>query len=265
MAQVTSKDGTIIDLDKKGSGPLLVLVAGALQHRAVDQTTPAMADDLAEHFTVINYDRRGRGPSTDMAPYATQREIEDIEALIDANGGKGGLFGMSSGAVLALEATAALAGKVTSAFLYEPPINPASTSADAQKLHADMAALGDKGDREAMLTSFVFYTGMPEEALQGFKQSPDWAPFVAVAPTLEHDYRILADARETDAPPARWGNITVPVMVANGDASFPFMDAGAAWVAGGVPGAQRLILPGQSHEFDPKVLGPELIRFFSQH
>lgn len=264
MPKVTSRDGTIIDFDRQGSGPLLILVAGALQHRAADEATPAMAEALSDQFTVVNYDRRGRGPSTDTAPYATQREVEDIEALIDANGAKGGLFGMSSGAVLALEATAGLPGKVTSAFLYEPPIDPASSPAQAQKLHAEMAALEKTGDREAMLTSFVFYTGMPEEALQGFKHSPAWAQFVAVALTLEHDYRVLADARETDAPPQRWGQIAVPVMVAHGDASFPFMEAGAKWVAAGVPGAQRQVIAGQSHEFDPAVLAPKLRQFFAQ-
>lgn len=262
MPTVTSRDGTIIDYDRIGSGPLIILVAGALQHRAADQSTPVMAEELSSRFTVVNYDRRGRGPSTDTEPYATKREIEDIEALIDANGGTAGLFGMSSGAVLALEATAALPGKVTSAFLYEPPIDPDSSPADARKLHADMAALRQSGDREAMLTSFLFYTGMPEGALEGFKQSPDWALFLSVAPTLEHDYRVLADARDTETPPARWGSIAVPVMVANGDASFPFMEAGAAWVAAGVPGAQRRVLAGQSHEFDPRVLAPELARFF---
>lgn len=261
MPTVTSRDGTIIDYDRRGSGPVVVLVAGALQHRAADQSTPLMADDLADRFTMINYDRRGRGPSTDTLPYGTQREIEDIEALIDANGGSAGLFGMSSGAVLALEATAALPGKVTSAFLYEPPIDPSSSPAQSQQLHADMAALTETGDRDAMLTSFMFYTGMPDDALDGFKQSPDWAQFLTVAPTLEHDYRVLADARREETPPARWQNIAVPVMIANGDASFPFMDAGAAWVASGIPGAQRRVLAGQSHEFDPKVLGPVLGKF----
>lgn len=126
-----------------------------------------------------------------------------------------------------------------------------------------MAALAETGDWDAMLTSFVLYTGMPEDALQGFKQSPDWAAFLAVAPTLEHDYRILAEARASHETPARWRNIAVPVLVANGDASFPFMSAGADWVASGVPGAQRRAIAGQSHEFDPKVLGPVLRDFFT--
>ena len=264
MPTVTSRDGTIIDFDRKGAGPVLVLVAGALQHRAMDENTPQMADDLAQSFTVINYDRRGRGSSSDTAPYATQREIEDIEALINAHGGTAGVFGMSSGAVLALEATAALPHKISAALLYEPPIDPTDSPAEYQKRHADMAALAKTGDRDAMLTSFIAYTGMPAEALAEFKQSPVWRTFLSVAPTLEYDYRVLADARDSDGAPARWGKIAVPVMVVNGDASFPFMEAAADWVAAAVPGAQRRVMAGQSHEYDPKALGPVLRDFFTQ-
>ena len=107
MHKVISKDGTEIAYDLHGSGPLLICVAGATQHRAVDQEgTPALARLLSPHFTVLIHDRRGRGDSTDTAPYAVQREVDDIAALIEAHGGRADLFGMSSGAVLAVEAAA---------------------------------------------------------------------------------------------------------------------------------------------------------------
>jgi pimeloyl-ACP methyl ester carboxylesterase len=85
MPIVTSKDGTTIGYDRKGYGPAIILVAGATQYRAIDPNTPLMADQLAERFTVVNYDRRGRGESTDTTPYAVAREIEDIAALVDAS------------------------------------------------------------------------------------------------------------------------------------------------------------------------------------
>lgn len=263
MPIVTSKDGTTIGYDRKGTGPAIIFVAGATQYRAVDQITPTMADDLADRFTIINFDRRGRGESGDTAPYAVAREIEDIEALIDAVGGTAGLYGMSSGAVLALEAGVALPGRVTGVLLYEPPVNPAQSSASYWKQHAEMAALSAEGKAEAMMAGFMLGVGMPPEALEGFRQSPVWPAFAAVGLTIAHDYRVMAEATDGDKPPARWQAIKVPVLVVNGDASFPFIEPGAAWVAAAVPGARRQVLAGQSHEFDPKVLGPVLTAFFA--
>ena len=103
MNTVTSKDGTTIAFDRSGEGPAIVLVGGAFQHRAIDPSTARLAELLAPSFTVYHYDRRGRGDSGDAAPYAVEREIEDIDALIQDAGGSASLFGMSSGAVLALE------------------------------------------------------------------------------------------------------------------------------------------------------------------
>src|SRR5687768_15982802 len=103
-ATVTSRDGTEIAFERSGAGPAVILVASALSDRA---DTRKLAGLLAPHFTVINYDRRGRGASGDAAGYAVEREIEDIAALIDYAGGSASLFGSSSGAVLALRAAAA--------------------------------------------------------------------------------------------------------------------------------------------------------------
>ena len=120
MNTVTSKDGTTIAYDQVGAGSPVILVAGALG----DRTSPIIADLatlLAPHFTAITYDRRGKGDSGDTLPYAVEREIEDLDALIDAVGGSAALYGISSGAVLALAAGNALPGKVTKLALYEPP------------------------------------------------------------------------------------------------------------------------------------------------
>jgi pimeloyl-ACP methyl ester carboxylesterase len=264
MPAVISRDGTTIAYDRKGQGPVIIFVAGATQYRAVDTTTPVMIDALSDRFTIVNYDRRGRGGSTDTGPYAVAREIEDIAALIDMAGGQAGLYGMSSGAILALEAGAALPGKVTGVLLYEPPIDPEQSSDNAWQQHAEMAALAAKGQGDAMMASFMAGVGMPPEAVEAFRQSPAWAGYAAVGLTLEHDYRIMAEAVDGDRPPARWHDIAVPVLVVNGDASFPFIEAGAAWVAEAVPNARRRVLPGQSHEFDPAILGPVLAEFFGR-
>lgn len=264
MPTITSKDGTVIGYDSRGSGPAIVLVAGATQYRAVDNTTPAMIDLLADRFTVLNFDRRGRGESGDTGPYAVAREVDDIAALIDVAGGRAGLFGMSSGAVLALEAAAALPEKVTGVVMYEPPIDPEQSSETSWREHAEMAALAETGDAAGMMVKFMTGVGMPPEAVEGFRQSPAWPPYEAVGLTLEHDYRILAEATDGNRAPERWQRAKMPVLVVDGDASFPFMKAGADWVAAALPNATRRTLAGQSHEFDPKVLGPVLAEFFSR-
>ncbi len=123
MKTVTSKDGTTIAYDQWGTGRVVIFVDGALQYRAFDQGMVPLAELLAPHFTVIHYDRRGRGDSTDMQPYALEREIEDIEALIDDVGGSAFLYGISSGAALAMETAIALPDKVKKLAMYEAPYN----------------------------------------------------------------------------------------------------------------------------------------------
>jgi pimeloyl-ACP methyl ester carboxylesterase len=262
MPTVTSKDGAKISYDIKGKGPAVILVAGATQHRAIDEQTPIMAEMLSDRFTIINYDRRGRGESTDGGKYAVAREIEDIAALIEAAGGSAALYGMSSGCVLALEAAAALPN-VTKVFGYEPPVDPEEKEANARKGLAEMEALAAKGQGAAMMEKFMGEVGMPPDQLEGFKQSPGWPAYASVGHTLAYDYRIMAEAIVGDRLPERWKNIRVPVMIANGDASYGFMGPGADYVARAIPGAKRQTLPGQSHEVDPKVLVPVLTEFFS--
>lgn len=262
MPQVISRDGTHIGYERQGSGPLVILVGGATQYRAVDMRTPNMVNALASDFTVVTFDRRGRGESGDTWPYAVEREVEDIAALMDAMGGEAYLFGMSSGAVLALEAAVTLPRAVKALALYEPPIDPARSAASYQQDHAEMAGLAAQGKGREMMGNFLGSVGMSPEALAGFQQSPSWPAFEAVGLTIEHDYRILADARKDDAPPERWQNAIMPVLVIDGDKSFPFMAAGADWVASGLHNAQRLTLAGQSHDVDPLVLAPLLNVFF---
>ena len=101
MNQVTSKDGTTIAYDRQGAGPAVILVGGGIVDRS--ENTP-LVPELVQHFTTYNYDRRGRGRSGDTSPYAIEREIEDIDALITEAGGSAHLYGVSSGGALVLEA-----------------------------------------------------------------------------------------------------------------------------------------------------------------
>src|SRR5438552_8290357 len=119
MEKATSKDGTQIAYDRQGKGPAVILVDGALCYRSFGPM-PGLAQLLAPHFTVYNYDRRGRGESGDTKPYAVEREVEDLEAVIDAAGGSARVCGVSSGAALALE-TANGSGRIEKLALYEPP------------------------------------------------------------------------------------------------------------------------------------------------
>jgi pimeloyl-ACP methyl ester carboxylesterase len=175
MKTVKSKDGTIIAYDQSGRGPVVILVDGALQYRAFDQGMAQIAELLSKHFTVIHYDRRGRGDSTDILPFSLQREIEDIEALIDEAGGSAFLFGISSGAALAMEAAIALPNRVKKLAMYEPPYNPEKTSREIWKEYRknlkQVLAEGRKGDAVGL---FMMLVGMPADQVEGMHQHPMW-------------------------------------------------------------------------------------------
>src|SRR5215216_3966998 len=166
MRTVTSEDGTTIAFDRSGKGPALILVGGAFEQRAMDSETAQLAalPLLAQHFTVFHYDRRGRGASTDTQPYALEREIEDIEALIDEAGGEAFVFGISSGAALAFEAAIKLPGKIKKLAMYEPPYFSDETVRQAwidyRKQLKELLAEGRRGDAVVL---WMMTTGMPAD------------------------------------------------------------------------------------------------------
>jgi pimeloyl-ACP methyl ester carboxylesterase len=262
MRIVTSKDGTTIAFDQSGEGPMIMLVDGALQYRAFDQGMAQLADLLAQHFTVIHYDRRGRGDSTDTQPYAVEREIEDIEALIDEAGGSAFLYGISSGAALALEAAIKLGDKVKKLALYEAPYNDDDNARQAWKEYRlqlkELVAAGRAGDAVGL---FMMLVGMPADQLDGMHQHPMWPLWEAIGLTLAYDAAAMGE--DGSVPTERATNIAVPTLIMNGGASeWSFMHITAVALANAIPTAQHRTLEGQTHEVAAEALAPVLIEFF---
>ena len=264
MGRVTSKDGTSIAYERVGRGPAVILVGGG----AVDRSENApLAPELAERFTVYNYDRRGRGESSDTLPYAVEREIEDIEALIAEAGGSAHLYGISSGGALVLEAAAAGVA-VDKLAVYEVPYD---MSEDGPRRHREYVeqlgrclAEGRRGDAAEL---FMRLAGASDEMVAGARVSPMWPGLEAIAPTLAYDAACMGD---NWPPAARLAKITRPTLVATGGASPESFVAGggdffaraADAIATAIPRAERLTLAGQAHMVDPKALAPVLERFF---
>jgi pimeloyl-ACP methyl ester carboxylesterase len=258
MDKVTSSDGTAIAFDRYGAGPAVILVGGAFQHRAIDPQTAQLAKLLAGAFRVFHYDRRGRGDSGDTLPYAVEREVEDIAALINAAGEGVHVFGMSSGGALGLEA-AASGVPITKLAIYEVPFSADERGRSAMEAYSQqltkLLAGGQRGDAVALaMTTF----GAPPEVVEGMRQAPVWAMFESVAPTLAYDAAVMGDY---SIPTERATLVTVPTLVVDGGASPPMREAADA-LAVALPGAQRRTLEGQTHDVAPEVLAPVLEEFF---
>jgi pimeloyl-ACP methyl ester carboxylesterase len=257
METATSKDGTIIAFDRMGEGSPVILVSGGSTDRS--SNTP-LATLLATDFTVLNYDRRGRGPSGDTPPYAVQREVEDIDAVIAAAGGSTHVYGTSSGAALALEA-AASGLPITRLALWEPPfiLDEASRPpADQVEQYDRMIAEDRRGDAvEYFMTKVV---GMPAEFVAGARSAPWWSGTEALAHTLAYDATVMGDY---SLPSERAASVTVPTIVIAGGADFPFMRETAEALAKAIPNGQLRTLDGQGHDVDPTVLAPALKEFFA--
>jgi pimeloyl-ACP methyl ester carboxylesterase len=261
MANVTSKDGIKIAFEKTGSGPAVILVGGAL---AIRNGGKPLASRLAEHFTVYVFDRRGRGESTDAKTYTVEREIEDVAALIQEAGGSAYLYGVSSGAALALQTAAKLGpAKVPKLALYEPPYGLNGTKQkeefpEQKRRINELIKTGRPGDAAAY---FLTAIGTPPEALEKLKASPEWEVMKKIDFTLAYDYVVLGDGT---VPQAIAKAIAVPALVMDGEKTLEFMHATADSVATLIPGAERKTLKGQTHQAAPEVTAPVLIEFFKR-
>ena len=262
MKKVRSADGTTIAFDQLGKGPALILVGGALEQRAMDSETAQLAPLLAEHFTVFHYDRRGRGDSTDTQPYAVEREIEDLDALITEAGGSAFVFGISSGAALAMEAAIKLGEKVKKLAMYEVPYNDDEAARRAWKAYrkqlADALAHGRRGDALAL---FMLLTGMPADHLDRARQHPLWPMWEAVASTLAYDAAVMGE--DASVPTEKAAGVAVPALIMDGSASYPFMHVTALALVKAMPHAQHRTLEGQTHEVAVSAIAPVLVEFFT--
>jgi pimeloyl-ACP methyl ester carboxylesterase len=262
MKTVTSKDGTRIAFDQSGEGPVVILVDGALQYRAFDQGMADLLNLLSKNFTVIHYDRRGRGDSTDTQPYSLEREIEDIESLIDEVGGSASLYGISSGAALAMEAAIALPDKVRKLAMYEAPFNQDPAARQAwNKYVKELGNLLDEGRKGDAVGLFMMLVGASPEDVQGVKQTPMWPLWESIGHTLAYDH-IAALGEDAAIPSDRAARVRMPALVMNGSESFPFMHTTAVALAKAMPQGQHRILEGQTHEVASEAIAPVLTEFF---
>ncbi len=259
MEQTQSADGTTIAFDRSGNGPALILVYGALNDRS---TGIPLAELLAPKFTVYRYDRRGRGSSGDTPPYAAEREIEDLEAIMDEAGGSAQVYGHSSGGVLALEA-AARKLPITKLAVYEPPyIIEGDRSAPALDLPARLTELVSSGRRGEVVKLFlVEAVGMPPDVVAQMESSPGWPGMEALAHTLPYDFDLVGNGN--GMPTGRLATIRVPTLALDGGASPDWARHSVREVAAVIPGALHITLDGQTHGADVNVLAPVLEEFFS--
>jgi pimeloyl-ACP methyl ester carboxylesterase len=256
MPTITSADGTSIGFEQTGEGPALILIDGAMCYRAAGPMRP-LAERLADHFTVYAYDRRGRGDSGDTQPYAIDREIEDLAALVAQAGGSAYGYGLSSGGALLLAATAA-GVEFARLALYEVPFTGATANKAAYTRELnDLLPAGRRGDAVA---AFMRLVGMPAPAIDGMRASPAWPMLEAIAPTLAYDDAVLGDGT---VPREQAKAVKVSTLVLDGSASPEILRTAATGLADALPDARRETLGGQTHDVDPEALAPALIAFFS--
>ncbi|MEU1708964.1 alpha/beta hydrolase [Streptomyces sp. NPDC005706] len=255
--KTTSRDGTSLAYQVIGRGPTVILVSGAM---STGGTVTPLAHRLAGDCTAVVYDRRGRGESGDTAPYSVEREVEDLAALVDAVGGAAGLFGVSSGGALVLEA-AASGLPVRQAAVYEVPFadfldGGAGKRAYTERLREALSA-GRRGDAVEL---FLRLTGLAEETIRSARESPMWAGMESVAPSLAYDDAVLGDGL---LPRERLAAVSVPVLSVAGGASPGWLREAAGSVARAVPRGTYRALEGQTHAVEPEVLAPVLAEFFT--
>jgi pimeloyl-ACP methyl ester carboxylesterase len=255
---VTSADGTRVAFDRLGEGPAVVVVSGMFCDR---QTTRELAEQLAQQFTVINYDRRGRGESGDTKPYAVEREVEDIGALIAEAGGAASVYGHSSGAGLALEA-AASGLPITRLVLHEPPYggDDEESKRRARELAANVQRAIAEDRRAAAIKLFLTASGMPAEMAYGASKDPK---MLAVAPTMPYDLEVMGDSQGGTIPADLVRTISIPTLVIAGGASSEFFRDTAARIAEILPSGKYVVLEGQNHGAPADVVAPVVAEFLS--
>ncbi|MEV0786316.1 alpha/beta fold hydrolase [Streptomyces sp. NPDC050423] len=259
MDKTLSRDGTLIAYRCRGEGPPVILVSGALGTAA---TEAPLARLLAPRFHVVTYDRRGRGDSGDSAPYAVEREIEDLSAVAEAVGGRPSVFGTGAGGALALEAQAA-GLPVNLLAVHEPPYTP---GAAGLRFKADCTArlhrLLSAGDRGGAVELFLSVTGVPADLIARMRSAPLWRSLESVAHTLAYDDSLLGDGT---VPAERFASVRARTLVVSGGFSPASARAATRLLADALPRGRHRTLTGQARELAPQAVAPVLAEFFTRN
>jgi pimeloyl-ACP methyl ester carboxylesterase len=266
MSTVKSSDGTTIAFEKVGQGPPVVLVDGAFVYRAIDPWAPEFAGHLADKFTVYTYERRGRGGSGDTQPYAIEREIEDLAAVIKEAGGSANVIALSSGGVLGLDAAAA-GLPITKLAVYEAPIlvDDSRPSRGDDYLAVVKKAIAEGRNGDAIAYAMVKSVGIPEEFVAGMRTQPFFPMMEAVGPTVAYDGEIMEGLMSgKPLPTGRWSTVSVPTLLLYGTASEPaWMKTGAEALGEIVTTAEVRGVEGQTHEISAEVLAGVVAEYFT--
>ena len=260
---VVSRDGTAIAYDRYGSGEPVVLVSGALTARA---SLVPLAQALAQHFTVFAYDRRGRGASGDTPPYAVEREIEDLAAIVAETGGTACALGHSSGAALVIRAASA-GVPLSRLALYEPPFilggDHVPVGAEFIARQRELIAAGRRG--EALEHWMVNTVGVSEQGLEQMRQAPFWPALEALVHTTVYDATIMQGEGDGTPMPPEWAEtVKQPALVMVGEKSGPWMQNSVRALEALLPNARLLTFPGADHSIAPEAMAPVLREFCTE-
>jgi pimeloyl-ACP methyl ester carboxylesterase len=266
MNSFISQDGTKIAYDKVGNGPSLILVGGAFSYRKFPDLVQ-LADLLSQSFTVYNYDRRGRGDSNNTSDYRIDREIEDLQGLIEAAGGSAYVWGLSSGAVLALQAAAKGVNMLKLA-LHEPPFVVDDQGHQPPKNFTTHVNELIRANRRADAIKYYMTKGMgvPSFVVHLMRFMPGvWSNLMDVAPTLPYDAAIM-DGYMGGIPLSakHWTTVTIPTLVLEGTESPVGLRHGAQAIEDVLPNAKLVSKKGLGHtkKLNTKLIASELTEFF---
>lgn len=254
---VTAKDGTSIAYEQAGGGPALILVDAAGHYREFS-SFGGLIGLLVPHFTVYHYDRRGRGGSTDIQPYAVEREVDDLAALIEEAGGSAFVYAFSSGGLVALHA-AANGLAIAKMALLEPPIAADEDRSAQRAFTTRLAELVSTGRRDAAVEHYLTGIGVPDDLVAGMRGTPSWSAMEAVAHTLVYD-SLVSEATSSDL----LASVTIPTLVLDSEGSSDDLTGMAATVAKAMPDASHRSLAGEWHGVPDDVLAPVLTDFFQR-
>lgn len=265
MEKTKSADGTKIAFDRVGEGPPVILVGGAFSWRRWKGFVE-LAGLLSARFTVLNYDRRGRGDSGDTEPYSLEREFEDLQAMVSIAGGSAFVWGLSSGGILALEA-ARTGVAIERIAAYEPPfIVDSNHGLPPNDFVLQVGSLVDRGRRSEAVKYFMARVmGMPSLIPSVMSLWPPmWSKLKATAHTLPYEAALIDRyVRGHPVDEVYWARVATPTLIVSGEKSPEKLRQGAAAIAAALPNAEHRALAGVSHNVKMSVLAPVLVDFFA--